>query len=202
MADLTNLQGSTPVEIINESSGNSVIIELDGSICTHQDAPEIASYSAAAVGLVTTATATDVFTITGSSTKTIKITRIAFSGSTTAGSGIGFNCQLIKRSTANSGGTSSTLTNVPNDSSNAAATATVRSYTANPTVGTAVGTIRAIRYSTTATGAVTTQVEWDFGVRPAQPIVLRGTSEVLAINFSSTTITGPIFNFGIEWTEE
>lgn len=32
MADLTNLQGSTPVELINETSGNSATVNADGSL--------------------------------------------------------------------------------------------------------------------------------------------------------------------------
>ena len=32
MADLTNTQGTTPVELVNESSGNIVVVNTDGSL--------------------------------------------------------------------------------------------------------------------------------------------------------------------------
>lgn len=160
------------------------------------------AYAASAVGLVSVALATDIFTITGSATKTIKITRIELSGTTTAGSGLGVNVSLTKHSTANSGGVSSTLSLVPMDSSNASATATVLSYTSNPTVGTVVGTIRANRYSFVATGAESNSLIWDFSSRTAQPPVLRGTSQQLAINLNSTTVVGSVINISVEFTEE
>lgn len=161
-----------------------------------------ATYSAAASGLTPAASATDVFTITGSASKTIKITRISVTGSTTAGSGVLVNLQIIKRSTANSGGTSTTLTNVPHDSTSAAATATVRSYTANPTLGSTVGTIRAERVAFESTSVIASRLNWDFGTRGAKNIVLRGTSEVIAINLSAKTVTGGSLSIDIEWVEE
>lgn len=162
-----------------------------------------ATYSAAVVGLVTAATATDVFTITGSATKTIRITRVEITGTTTSGSGVSFSLQLIKRSAANTGGTSAAATAVPHDSNDAAATASAVSYTVNPTaLGAAVGTIRTQRIEVNSTAVTPFDVPFDFGTRPSQAVVLRGTSQILAINFNSTTITGPVIDIDIEWTEE
>src|SRR5262245_64634991 len=76
------------------------------------------------------ATPADVFTITGSATKTVSITKMCISSvQSTAGINAWY---LTKRSTANSGGTSSNLTEIPYDSNNAAATATTLSYTVDP----------------------------------------------------------------------
>lgn len=161
-----------------------------------------ATYSSAATGLVPAVLPTDVVTIAGSASKTVRITRISVTLTTTAGSGIGLNILLIKRSALDTGGTSATQTNVPHDSSSAASGATIKSYTANPTgLGAAVGTVRTIRYAVASSNSIII-AEWDFGNRPSKAIVLRGTSENLAINANATSITGGIMDVDIEWTEE
>src|SRR6266853_6038623 len=73
-------------------SNNSSTIPLDGTRAT---------YSSAIVGLLSGALATDILTITGSATKTIKITKIGVSGTQTTLGDV--NLLFIKRSTANSG---------------------------------------------------------------------------------------------------
>lgn len=163
-------------------------------------ASTLSSYAATVVGLVTAATATDIFTITGSGTKTIKITRVEISGTATAATSV--NIELIKRSTADSGGTSSAVVVVPLDSNNAAGTATVLSYTANPTLGTNLRSVRAARYSFSAAGGLSQPLTWNFGGLPAQPPTLRGTSQQLVVNFNSTTVSGASIGIAIEWTEE
>lgn len=160
-----------------------------------------ATYSATGLGFLSAALATDIFTITGSGTKTIKILRLEMSA--TAAAGGSFNALLIKRSTADTGGTSTTLTSVPHDSTASAATATVRSYTANPTVGTSVGTIRTTKlFVSGASTTASVDQEWLFGTRPGQAVTLRGTGEVLAVNLNATTLTSGNFDVDIEWTEE
>lgn len=169
-----------------------------------------ASYSAAKQGLVAASSATDIFTITGSSTKTIRVTRIELFATTTSATPAALDVLLLKRSTANTAGTSTgSPAAIPHDSTSAAASATVLAYTANPTTGTLVGNIRAAKYmmalaTQTATDFPMPQVlVWDFGARPSQGIVVRGTSEVLAINLNAATPTATAsFNISIEWTEE
>lgn len=160
-----------------------------------------ATYSAGVTGLVPAATATDIFTITGSASRTIKITRVAVSATQTTGGTV--NVSLLKRSTANTAGTSTAVAAVAHDSTSAAATATVLAYTANPTLGTIVGS--AIRtnklFVSTATATGDDKV-WTFGDRPSQCPVLRGTTQVIAVNLNATTVTGGSFAINIEWTEE
>lgn len=159
-----------------------------------------ASYSAAVLDLSSGLLATDVFTITGSATKTVRVTQLQISATKTTSTNVDF--LLLKRSTANTGGTSSTLTAVPLDSTSAAATATARSYTANPTTGTLVGNLRTAKmFINTITGGASTFLEWKFG-EGCQPIYLRGTSEVLALNLNGATLAGSSLNIYIEWTEE
>jgi hypothetical protein len=160
-----------------------------------------ATYSASAVSFSFANNGTDIFTITGSGTKTIRVTRIAVTGTQTTGAMR--DVLLIKRSAANTGGTSATATAVPHDSTSAAATATVRSYTVNPSgLGTTVGTMRAEKFFLNAATAVSGSLIADFGPRYAQSIVLRGTGEVLAVNMNAVTSTGNSMTCTIEWTEE
>jgi hypothetical protein len=162
------------------------------------------TYSAASESLVVASTPTDVFTITGSATKTIRITQVEVSSTQTTAATT--NLYLIKRSTANTGGTSTAPGSVPHDSNSPAASATVAQYTANPTgLGTTVGTIRSAKWTPATPGTAggsNTQL-WQFGNRPgAQAIVLRGTGQVLALNLGSTTQAGNTYDISFEWTED
>lgn len=147
------------------------------------------------------ASTTDVFTLKGSATKTVRIRNVRFSGYYGAAT-VG-NVSFIKRSAANTGGTSTSATAVPLDSSNAAATAVGTAYTANPSgLGTVVGTVASaiIVYNTTSATIPADFMNRDFGVRNTQAIVLRGTSEMVAINLGSASPTAAFVE--IEWTEE
>ncbi len=158
-----------------------------------------ATYSLA--GAVTlAATPSDVVILNGSGTKTVRVTRIEVSiGATAAGFA---DIVLIKRSAANTSGSSTTPTPVPNDSTNAAATAVVSVYTANPTPGAAVGNVRWVKAGVTAADGVVTQA-WHFGVTNDQAIVLRGTAQGLAINLNGDALlSGEVFSYSIEFTEE
>lgn len=160
------------------------------------------TYSATAVNIAPASSATDVFTITGTASKTVRVLRIGISGvQTTAGV---VNVVLAKRSTADTSGTSAAVTAVPHDSGNAAATATVLSYTANPTTGTLVGNVRAGQMLIPAPASVAPNIMtiYDFGNLTGQCIVLRGTAQVLAVNLNAVTVTGGSMTYWCEWTEE
>jgi hypothetical protein len=158
------------------------------------------TYSASITNLGVASTPTDIFTIIGSASKTVKVRKIVFTASKTANAI--FDVLIIKRSTANTGGTSTTPTLVPHVSTNSAATAVVRAYTANPTLGTAIGTLKALK--AWIIGGVTAAphiLEIDF---KEQPITLIGVAELLSINLNSTgtTVAGNQMNISIEFTEE
>lgn len=166
-----------------------------------KESPNSSTYSAAVTALSSANNPTDIFTITGSATKTIRVTRVRVDGTqTTSGTA---NIQIIRRSTANSAGTSTAPTPVAHDSTNVAATAVVRAYTANPTLGTIVGLIRSDREFVPAVTALGEEVIYDFAdSRGVQQIVLRGTNEVLSVNLNAVTVTGGLFNISFEWIEE
>ena len=160
------------------------------------------TYSAVASNYTTMATTpTDVFTLTGSNTKTVRILHITISGTQT--SEATREIVLIKRSSANTGGSSTALTAVPHDSNNAAATATALAYSANPTLGTSVGNIYCRRtfISDATKPSALNMFEWKADTM-SQAIVLRGTSQVLAVNFAGVTSSGSVLCFTIKWTEE
>lgn len=163
------------------------------------------TYSAAITGLVPAASATDLITIKGSSAAAIRVTRVACNGQATA-SGNAL-VQLITRSNPTTGGTSSVATAVPHDPNDSAANASVVSYTANPTAGSAVGTVRSGYVNLPASNVVgASLLEWEFGAQnrtASKEIILRNASQVLAINGSGVSFpAGTTLNCSLEWTEE
>ena len=162
-----------------------------------------ASYSASTHGLTVAATPTDIWTFQGSASKTIRITRISISGNASSGGNALF--RVIKRSAADTGGTSATLTNVPNDSGDGAATAVVKTYTANPTaLGAAVGDVADWTLYITGTGNTNQepfQNTWG-SMAGSKAIVLRGAAQFLCLNLNGTTMSGSALNITVEWTEE
>jgi hypothetical protein len=99
---------------------------------------------------------------------------------------------IIKRSSADSGGTPGVLTAAKLDSADPSAGSTALAYTAAPTPGTTAATLL-----TQALGTSETMVK-AFGATNDKPLMLRGTStEGLAISVS----TGATISGYIEWTE-
>lgn len=143
----------------------------------------------------------DCATIFGSATKTIRITKVEITANSgNAGSVV--SLELIKRSTANSGGTAVALPMVPLDSTNAAASATlVNSYAGGaPTPGTSVGPIwTSYTVPQTLVGLITQSWIADFGAK-GQEVVLRGTAQGLVLNHPDAV--GGSFSAAFEWTEE
>lgn len=164
--------------------------------------PAKTTYSSSTTGLAPAASATDIFEIAGSATKTIRVTRFQVSGiATSAGA---YDFVLLKRSTANTAGTSTSPTVVVHDSNDAAGSAVVKAYTANPTTGTLVGNIRVVKATVTTSGGAITNVPtvFEFGDGQGKEIVLRGTAQSLCLNLNTTTISGGSLDIDIEWTEE
>lgn len=185
-----DLSPSSGIDWLKDSITQTVQIQ-DGTRTT---------YSAAVAALVPAGTPTDIFTITGSATKTVRIMSISVTGTQTTAAQR--DVILLRRSSANSGGTSNALAIASHDPQSSSATAVVRSYTANPTLGTLVGNIRTKKMLISTTSGTSGEFAIDFGTRPSQAMVLRGASQVLAINLNGITSTGGSFNISIEWTEE
>lgn len=169
----------------------------------------VPTYAGVTATFTPAASATDIFHITGSSTKTIKILRVILSGTQTTSGGVATHA-LIKRTSANSGGTSVATTVVPMDTQFPASTVTIEHYTANPTLGGVAsggGTIYSPRVTVPAVStAFNFPIIFDFNCQDmlnGQPIVLRGTGEQVVVNLSGTTPTGAgNYSVTIIWNEE
>lgn len=157
------------------------------------------AYSAVITNVVPASAATDLFTIIGSATKIVRIRNLALFGSQTVGSAVPFI--VIKRSTADTGGTSTTGTAVPWSSADAAATAVVSGYTANPSaLGTSLGSLS---YEIPFLPIVKDQLfEYNFNLTPSQVYTLNSAAETIAINLNAATITGGSITLKMSWTEE
>lgn len=160
----------------------------------------IPTYSASNGDIANTG-AGDIYTITGSDTKTVKVKGVRISATATSAAVV--NASIILRSSAASGGTSSTLTVVKHDQDNPAATAVVRSYTVSPTPGTAIGTIRSrkVAVGTQGNSATISEALFQFSVYWDQPIVLRGSGQSLCVNVSAAG-SGASWCVDHEHTEE
>lgn len=177
------------------------------------DVPTKETYAAASTYTAPAANTTDFWQIYGSDTKTIKILRIEAAYAGAYPNAVSDKFFLIKRSTANSGGTSTVLTNVALDSTNSAATAVVRIYTANPSsLGTTVGRVHSGLLANAFPSASgypsslasrSSQMIFDHNLT-GQAIVLRGATEGLCLNFNSVipSATTPLIAVTVFWTEE
>lgn len=162
------------------------------------------TYAASGTALAPAASLTDLIALTGSATTTLRLLRVACSNISTAAATS--TLQLIKRSVADTAGTPVSMTTVPFDSTDPAAAGTITAYSANPTVGTAVGTIRSdvLTSSTAATSVAGKQVVWDFrDLSESEQPTLRGIAQVLAINGNGASMTaGSAVNCDVTWSEE
>jgi len=166
-------------------------------------AENIPTYAASINSLTVAANPTDVFLIKGSATKKVKIRRIYFTGFQNNASYQ--DILLIKRSADNTGGTRASLTAVPYDSNDAAATASVFSYTANPSaLGAAVGTLVSVSKMISGKNSIVSSYAELFSLTdsPQKTITLNNDNEYLAINLAGVTMAGSDLSITIEWTEE
>jgi hypothetical protein len=138
--------------------------------------------------------------ITGSATTTVRVKRISISSSANAAQTI--NVNVIKRSSLDTGGTSTTLASVPYDSIDFPAGAVVKSFTATPAPGNQVGSLmRAAQIFINTAGGTPGITVFEFGDDIAQCVILRGSSECLCLNLGSAPTNTPNIGIDIEWTE-
>jgi hypothetical protein len=168
------------------------------------------TYSAGFIGLIPAAATTDLLCLAGSATKTIKLQSIKISGSGTA---ISVPATLVKRTSADTGGTAASTTANPanniskRDSSYPTATAVPIAYTANPTIVDSTPTyIDSANLGVVATtvGLIAAPTVFNFGIDDnnlLQPPVLRGVAEQICVNLNATSATA-LLSGSITWTEE
>lgn len=135
---------------------------------------------------VNTGTNQDLIILRGSATKAVRISRVLVSGNGSTAQQATVN--LIKRSSDDTGGTSTALTIVRLDTSNNPTTAAARYYTAAPTQGTLIGVLASQRHIFNIAGSSTLvpgNALFDFSTPGLQRLTLRGVAEILAINLSN-----------------
>jgi len=204
-AELTNGANTVERQIITLgdaiTAANVAGVTAAGAVNVNVEGQK-ATYSASATFAVA-ASATLVWTLTGSASKTIRLVELGFS-STTATAAQYLDIQGIKYSTAATGGTPVAETVVPLDSGFAAGTATVNHYTANGTPGTPVGTVKMVRYfsALTGTAAPTTWIVWRFGNGPDSGLVLRGVAQQFGISQATGGANAGTADVYAVWTEE
>lgn len=166
-----------------------------------------ASYSASTALKTATAAGTGVFAhIYGSTTKTIRVHRIIVCGSCATAAVYG-DIIITKTSDTGSGGTSTSLTQVPKDSTSSAGTASsVRFYTVLGTGGVATGVIASQQVFLPITGTPAVDVkpvifDWTAQGMNEAP-VLRGATQGLELSFGTTTTNAPTLTITFEWSEE
>ena len=166
------------------------------------------TYSAVSVGLVPAASATDIFCISGSATKSVAVRQIVISG--TAGTAITTPVVLLRRVALDTGGTAATGLALPvaatNSSGDTAATAVLTAYTANPTINDSSPSLLqgpAVSFATTTTANQPTilksgtQVDlftkgWD----------LHGAAQQLCLNLNGASVSSGVLALSIQWTEQ
>jgi len=169
------------------------------------------SYSSVTLALPPAASATDIACIAGSSTKTVIVRKITITG--TAGTLVTAPFTLVRRTSVDTDGTAATTTanwanNISQrDTNDAAATATLISYSANPTINDTSPTYVASAHLTvpvTSAGTVTRPLVWDFDTPFSfvKGVVLRGAAQQACINLNAVSISSGLLHISIDWTEE
>lgn len=159
-------------------------------------------YAASNVALA--ASATDVFDIFGAVGVTTVVTRITTHGIATSANQA--DVLVLRRTTANSGGSRTVMTAVPSDLSIRTPALSIPGvYTANPTVGTLLGAVgRAyIPLATASTGGDTSH-DWNFMSPPpfqGRGIFLSGPTQGLVLNLNGVSINGGALSIEVEWYE-
>lgn len=183
------------------------VVDSAGATNVSQDGQK-ASYFVGLGANTPAATPTDVSILTGSATKIVRVTRVRLTVQATAAGVIQYD--LVKRiagtqSAVNTAFAANTHAGLM-DSGDAASTVITAGlagvYTANAA---SLGTLSGIYDSATITMPAngTTVIEWKFCDRPARCPVLRGTTQLMAINGAGhTLLTGEKFGVSWEYTEE
>ena len=160
------------------------------------------TYAISAIAVTPAATPTDLVTIFGSATKTVRIKSVTVSGCAGAGTAGSMDVSLVKRSAVNTTGTSSAPTIVKFDSADDAATATVKQYSANASALGAGVTLATKNLNLGLAGAGGT-VNFEFANCNDKALVLRGVLQGLAINLNGAAVpSGGVLTYAIEWEED
>lgn len=168
------------------------------------------TYTATAVGLVPAASATDIFCLNSSATRTVAVRRVTIAG--TAGTAVTTPFLLNRNATRDTGGTpAATLAlpvPVPLLQTDSAATATLTAYTANPTVTDSAPALMGsmlvdLPVTTAAGGNVETTRLFGSAVDMfSHGITLpKSSTYQLCVNLNAVSVSSGVLTINIEWQE-
>jgi hypothetical protein len=207
----TNTISSKDRQIINigdpTTGANQVTVGANGAAYMSPIDGNKTTYASALTAINVGTSATTVLAqVVGSATKTVRVTKIRVSA-TQSTAAVYYDLNIVKSSTAISGGTASAGTVVPLDSNDTAGTGTMQAFTATPTAGTAVGNIDAQKIFLPITGTPASGILGyyaEFGGRAAsRAVVLRGVAQSCDVKIANATpANANSFDFAFEWTEE
>lgn len=186
-----------------DSSGLTVGAAADGKTLAISPSGFRATYRYLASDFTPVATATDALVISGSASKVIRVVNITVGGTATAASI--YDAYIVKRTTANTGGTATNPAATKADSNDSNATATLSLYSANPTIGTGTTFDGARIYLSAGSAPANagTIKSFTYGNKGDKAMVLRGASESIAVNFNGQAVpAGASLYISVEWTED
>ncbi len=171
---------------------------------------QAASYMATGTAYAAYATPTDMLCIHGSATKTVSVSALSMTIGTTAAAMQ--TIYYVRYSVADTGGTASHPTPIAYDANALVATATLDLYSVIPVAGTPVGNLRieqVLSSTLTTTPALVSLTAPSGGQTffgPASPwfspVILRGTAQVLCLNYNGAALTaGFAAGWLAEWSE-
>lgn len=169
------------------------------------------TYTAVSLALVPAASATDVFCISGSSSKIVAIRKIVITG--TAGTLVSLPFTLVRRTSLDTGGTAATGSAAPvaspHNSTNGAATATLIAYTANPTINDSSPRYlrsQILTLPTTAAGVTITPIWWHAGSQVDSysqgfDIPAGSTAQQYCVNLNGVSVSSGSLHISVTWSE-
>jgi hypothetical protein len=184
------------------TTGQGVPIAVNTTGAVQVDTENLKASFSVSGTITLAATPTDVFVLPASATKIVRLKRLRiYASATTAGQ---MTMSLVRRSTANTAGTSANATVVAHNTTLAAATAVPVTYSANPTtLGTSLGAIDTalLSFGVNAAGPIYDEI---FGSDNCASLVLvAGGAQNLALNLNGGTVpTGAVLTYRATYTEE
>lgn len=191
-ARVLNVNGQLVIDTNDGLGGRAQMADND---------PLRASYAAFQASFAPVANTTDFLQIIGSATKIVRIRSIVITGTATAASNIIIS--TIRRSTPSTG-TTTNLTLVARDQTDDVATAIVQTFSANPTLGTSLGTADGgrLNIAPAANGAIDRlafQYSWYNDKAP----ILRSPNDCLCLNLGGAAWpAGGLLDINVVLTED
>src|SRR5450631_2495829 len=169
----------------------SAALDGDGSLILIRSSEHVKPTFRYCMTFVPPAAPTDIITIQGSASKTLRIKRIILSATcTTAANMI---VTLHRRSAADSGGSPTVTPITPGklDPNDAAATGVVNCISANnySALGADVGTVGISRLSFVLFTSPQIFTNWEYATRQNKALILRGASDFICVNLGGAALT-------------